>query len=196
MKFSNILKGTRAEKRIPVPGLQMPDGSPFVVLVRPLTGLEHEAAHASARARAIDKGVEKPELGDPIYDLALMAFILAVGCVDPDSSPEARTYSFASGEEILTEMHPEQIVYLHEHHDTWQHECSPSHKRISEDNLLEIVREVAADDGQLNFMRLSPSTRVSFATFTARMLLPSLEAKYSLGSTSESTGQTSNDSEK
>lgn len=182
MKFSNILRGKRAERAVEVPGYTTADGKPFVVLARPLTGLEHEEAHAAARARAVDKGVADPRLGDPVYDIALMAHILAIGYVDPDSSPDARTFSFSSAEEVLKELHPEEIVYLHHRHEVWQDECSPISERMTDGNLLEKVREVAGPDGQATFMRLSPATQVNFAISTARTLLPLLEAKSSPGS--------------
>lgn len=189
MKFANVLKGTRAERLVEVSGFTVgAEGKPFTVLVRPLTGLEHESAFAAAHTRAIEKGVASPALGDPIYDLALMAFVLAAGCVDPDSPEDARTLSFESGLQILTEMHPEQIVLLHEHHELWQDECSPSNKRVTEDNLLDTIREVIGPKGHTVFMDFSPSTRVSFAISMARTLLPLLEAKSTPGSTSEESG--------
>lgn len=190
MKFTNVLKGTSAEETVEVPGYTTPEGKPFTLIFRPLTGLEHEAAYADARKRAIEKGVENPSIGDPIYDLALMAFILAAGCVDPDSPPTARTLSFASGVEVLTNMHPETIVYLHEHHERWQDECSPYAHKLDGEALLAKVREVAGPDGPASFMRLSPSTRVVYATSTAKMLSLLLEAKSMPGSTSETSGPT------
>lgn len=184
MKFANLLRGKRAEKEVVVPGYES-EGKPFVILARPLTGLEHEEAHAAARARAIEKGVADPRLGDPIYDICLMAHILAIGYVDPDSPRDDRTASFSSAEEVLKELHPEEIVYLHHYHELWQDECSPTFEKINESNLLQKVREVAGLDGQATFMRLSLGMQVTLATSMARTLLPFLEGKFSPGSNSE-----------
>jgi len=186
MKFASVVKGTRAERPVVVPGFEDGEGKPFTVLMRPLTGIQYESACADARRRAIEKGVENPSVGDPIYDLALQAFILAQGCVDPDSPENARSSSFSNGVEILTEMHPETIVYLHEHHETWQDECSPYVKRIGIDALSKRLEEVAGPEGLTTFMRFSPSMRLNFALSTARTLWTLLKLNSSSGDISES----------
>lgn len=171
MKFANVVKGKRAEDRIEVPGFNGEDGKPFVVLAVPITGLEYESACASARARAIEKGVPNPTIGDPIYDLALMAFVLTVGCVDPDSDEKNRSPSFKDAIEILSDMHPETIVYLHERHELWQSECSPNVFTFGGDEALSAaVSEVAGPEGRATFMRWSPSMRLNFSLSTARLL--------------------------
>lgn len=172
MKFANVVKGKRAEDRIEVPGFLDENGKPFVVLAVPITGLEYESACASARARAVEKGVPNPAIGDPIYDLALMAFVIAVGCFDPDSDENSRSPSFKDAIEILTDMHPETIVYVHERHELWQSECSPNVFKIDggDEALFAMVSEVAGPDGRATFMRWSPSMRLNFSLSTARIL--------------------------
>lgn len=186
MKFAKVVKGKKAEDRIEVPGFQDEEGKPFVVLAIPITGLEYESACASARARAIEKGVPNPGIGDPIYDLALMAFVLAVGCVDPDSPENARSPSFGDAIEILADMHPETIVYLHERHELHQSDCSPNVYKFEggDAGLSAAVSEVAGPDGRSTFMRWSPSMRLNFSLSTARMLKEhwdSLKAKSTHG---------------
>ncbi len=172
MKFSNVVKGKRAEERIEVPGLKDEKGDPFAVLAVPLTGLEYESACTFARARAVEKGVATPGMGDPIYDLALMAFVLSVGCLDPDSDEKNRTSSFKDALEVLTHLHPEMIVYLHERHELWQNECSPNVHSFEggEAGLYAAVSEVAGPTGRATFMRFSPNTRLVFSLSTARIL--------------------------
>lgn len=194
MKFANVLRGTEAEKPVVVPGYDT-DGKDFVVLMRPLTGTQLIQANEGALTVSRERGVENPKIGDTIFDLALMAHILFIGCVDPDSDPKSRTPSFESPVEILDGLHPEEIVYLHTHHDLWQNECSPTKRTISDSNLLETLREVAGSTGELNFMRMSANTQVSFAIITARTLLPLLEAK-SLPGTSSANTLPSNESSK
>ncbi len=197
MKFSQVAKGTRAERPITVPGYKVIDPvtqaeKSFVVIVRPLSGLEQETAFANARMRAIEKGVPDPKFGEPIYDLAVMAFVLAVGCVDPDSPENARTHTFKDGIEILEELHPEMIVFLHEHHETWQSETSPFEQGgMGDKSLMEKVREVAGPDGYATFMRWSPRMRLTYVLFTARMLWDSLGHKFLSSSDSENTSTTS-----
>lgn len=191
MKFEKVVKGKKAEDRIEVPGFQDENGNPFVVLAVPITGLEYESACASARARAVEKGVPNPGIGDPIYDMALMAFVLAVGCVDPDSDPNNRKHSFKDAIQILTDMHPETIVYLHERHELHQADCSPNVYKFDNGDagLFEAVREVAGPDGRATFMRWSPSMRLNCSLSMARNLVAlwdSQKLKSTLGSTSES----------
>lgn len=171
MKFENVVKGKRAEEPIEVPGFFDEGGKPFVVLAVPLTGLEYQGACAFARAQAVEKGVPNPSIGDPIYDLALMAHVLFQGCLDPDSPEKARTASFTSAASILTELSPETIVYVHERHELWQNDCSPNvHKFDGDDALFTAVSEVAGPTGRATFMRFSPSMRLSFSVSTARTL--------------------------
>jgi hypothetical protein len=195
MKFANVLQGKRAERRVTVPGFFDAEGKPFEVLMVPITGLEYESACAAARARAIEKGTPDPKIGDPVYDLAQQAFILAAGCLDCDSPEHARTPAFQDGIEILKNMHPETIVYLHEMHEAWQDDVSPYSHKLDGDSFMQRLREVAGPNGPAAFMGLSPSTRLNFGLSTARMLLPLLEAKFSRGSTSESSSTTDGSSE-
>lgn len=193
MKFTNVVKGKRAEESIEVPGYKDEKGDPFVIILVPLTGLEYENACACARARALEKGVTTPGIGDPIYDLALMAFVIAVGCLDPDSPEEARTLSFESAIEVLDGLHPETIVYVHERHELHQMECSPHAHQIEggEAGLYAAVSEVAGPDGRTTFMRWSPSMRLNYSLFMARRLKELWvfsTAKSTTGSGSPATG--------
>lgn len=195
MKFSNVLRGKRAERRATVPGFFDAEGKPFEVILVPITGLEYEAACTAARTRAIEKGVTDPRLGDPIYDLALQAFVLASGCLDVDSPEEARSPAFSSGTEILTHMNPETIVYMHEVHEVWQDDVSPYTHKLSGDDFMKRLREVAGPEGPATFMGFSQSTRLNFTLSTARLLLPLLEVKFSAGSTVETSSRSPETSE-
>lgn len=187
MKFKDVLKGKRAELPVDVPGYTKGDGSPFTVLLVPLTGLEWEAACADALARAKEKGIEKPGIGDPVYELALQAFVLAAGCKDPDSPTEARLPAFESGLEILEFMHPETIVYLHERHEVHQDSVSPYTHRVKGEDFMKTLREVAGPSGQAAFMGLSLSMRLNWALSTSKQLLSLLEGKSSPSSLSSET---------
>lgn len=199
MKFAQIVKGKRAEEPIEVPGFFDEAGKPFVVLAVPLTGLEYQDACAFARAQAVEKGAPNPGLGEPVYDLALMAYVLFIGTLDPDSPEKARTHSFSNAQQILSEMSPEDIVYLHERHELWQNQCSPNVHTFEggDDGFYAAVAEVAGPEGRATFMRFSPSMRVSFSLSTARILKglwDSQRARSTSGAPSEKT-ETSDASE-
>jgi hypothetical protein len=172
MKFEKVVRGKRAEELLEVPGYKDEEGKPWTILLVPLTGLEWETASADARARAVEKGVPNPGMGDPIYDIAVMAFILFAGCMDPDSPPDARVRTFNSGVQILDKLHPEMIVYLHERHELHQLDCSPNVYKIvgGDAGLHAAVAEVAGPEGRATFMRWSPNTRLGFTISMARLL--------------------------
>lgn len=185
MKLSQMMQGKKAESE-PVEVV----GFGFTVLCVPLTATEYGNACVFARERAKAKGAENPENGDPVYDLALMAAVLVAGCVDPDSPPDARAKSFESVDEILDAMHPEHVVYLHEHHERWQDETSPNHRKLSGEALFDKVREVTGADGLAGFMRLSPSTRWHFVRSMGLTLLGLLEVKSTPSSPSSGSSPT------
>lgn len=177
MKFSGIIKGTRAERDVDLPGFEV-DGKPVRALMRALNGTEEADVLRAATEFAVRKGAAEPKPGDPLFDLSVMAHTLAIACLDPDSSPRVPFFD-GGAPQVLDELPRETIVYLYERQETWQSESSPYHRQMSEGELVAKVREVAAsrDDGP--FTQLSPGMRWIFARSMASMLLPSLEPKSS-----------------
>lgn len=190
MKFAQIAKGTRAEKSVPMPGVLAPDGSPVTFLVRPLTGAEESDVVAGAIAHARAKGVTNPKPGDELYDLGRMAHTLAIAALDSDSPSNARTTFFAGVDEILGQLHVENISFLYRHHELWQEECSPYERALDHPTLLQKVSEVAAAGGEASFIRMSPLTQWSFVRFLAAHVLTSLAPKSPSSSPSDGDGTT------
>lgn len=186
MKFSNILKGTRAERVVELPGHTKPDGAPVTIALRPLTGAEEKQVLEAALTDARAAGVTAPRPGEQLYDLAVMAHTLVLGCLDPESPPETRAPFFDAGaEHLLANLNAETIGYLFERHDQWQSECSPYVRKMGADELLAAVSEVAGPDGEAAFTRMSPGMRWSFTRSLARLLLCSPDLKSLCSSTSD-----------
>ena len=195
MKFSALSKGTRAVRRVVVPGLtkENEDGtqSPVELGIRPLTGAEYADAVSQAKAYAKAHGAESAAPGDALYDMAMMAHTLVVGALDVDS-PEADPKPFfdSGAEPLLAHLGIETIAYLYEQHELWQSECSPYAHKLTPDELVEQVREVTGPQGERSFMRMSPAMRWIFTHSLAVQFLSSLERKSSGGSNSEATTPT------
>lgn len=193
MKFAQLIKGTRAERVVEVPGLKKPDGSPITVAVRPLTGAEETAVMAGAHDHAVKGGVQNPRQGDELYDLGRMAHTLALACVDVDSPQDARTPFFGGGATDVLEMHVEAITYLWEHCELFQEESSPYRKNLSDRELLALASEVAAPGGEATFIRLSPSTRLRLLRSMAGQLSSSRSDKSACTAPSSASGDASSD---
>lgn len=177
MKFSQIDRGTRAERIVEV---ELSRGKAKIAL-RPLTGMEESQVYAGAREFAKQHhGDAKP--GDPQYELGIAVHTLAVGCLDVDSPPDTRTPFFDGGpEQILTDLAREEIAYLYERHELWQDECSPTVSKLSAtDMLAELIKQVEAEDDD-PFVRLRPGLRRALFLITARLCLSSPELRSRLG---------------
>lgn len=191
MKFSTIAQGTRAERIVDLPGYKKEDGSPIRLALRPLTGAEEQRVLESALTDAKKGGSAEPKPGDQLYDLAIMAHTLALGCLDVDSPVTARAPFFDQGAaHLLENLHVETITYLFERHDQWQSECSPYVRQMSLDALLSKAREVASPEGEAAFTGMSPGMRWVFARSMAALLVTSPELSALFTSSSSTTDAT------
>ena len=189
MKFSQVAKGTFAEKRTTF----RHHGEEVVTLLRPLSAGEEIAVISKARASAVKSGVLDPKPGDSIYEAHLQSETLVLACLDPDSPPVAgRTSTFDEGPAQVLEMDGDTILMLHEQHKIWQEECSPSIRVKSTKELFEIAKAVASSDDPFFYARLSPSTRWQLLVFMAALLLKSPDFK-AWSSSISSEGTTSSD---
>lgn len=180
MKFSAIQMGTRAERRVSLPGHEGVD-----VALRPLTGSEESAAFREAFEYARQEGNPKPAPGDPLYELGYMVHVLAVGVLDVDSPAEDRHPFFDGGaEQILSELPRETIHFLYQRHALWQDECSPSSKKMGSAELAAMVAEVAASEDDAPFSAMSPATQWLFTRTLARLHIDSHADKSSSGDAS------------
>jgi len=198
--FAQMKRGRRAVDRVE---LRLNDGGPddtLVTLVRVLAPGEEIEVIRQATAHAIAKGVEKPGNGDEIFDLALWAHTLALVCLDPDSPENARTPTFASVAELLSDdpngLTSEHLSYLFERWHAWQDACSPRVKEMTEVEAIELCTKLANAEslGEVDrfLCDLRPYMRAAFARFTASRLLVLLQDKSSPTGTSPETPTTIN----
>jgi hypothetical protein len=199
--FSQLAKGKRARKGISFPLLapQAAEGEgarerELQVDVIVLSGLEDAEVMAKARAFAKERGVDDPKDGNPIYDLALWAFTLAVACVDPES-PETEPRPFFDGgaDQIMGSnlLGRDTIAYLYEHQQQWQDEVSPRARTIGAEALLAHVVAVAASEDPTPFFRLAPALRWTLHRSMAALLVTLQTPRSPSGSGSEDDGASS-----
>lgn len=176
-KYSAMVLGTRAERKIDFPGTETK------LAVRPLTGLEVSAAYEKAAEYA--KATE-----GALFGMAQMAASIAIACLDIDSPPNARLPFFDGGFQQAMGLDYEVIAYLYEHLASWQAHCSPYATKVPFSELMALVdAEVESDDDSF-FLQLAPVTRWSF-THTLACLCASLpEARLLLSSLTSNGGET------
>jgi len=193
-KFSTIARGVRAEKVAELPPPDGGDGTGVPALVRALNGLEEERVLVAARARAIIGGVEKPELGEPVYDLAVMVEAIAAAYLDPDSPKDDRQPMFSDGDEVRGAYGREAIAYMYELQKSWQDEVSPTIAKLDAKGYVDAIAKLASgerDEALVFFYRLEPGIRASLALTMASQLWSSLTDNSESGSTSAPSGTTS-----
>lgn len=225
MKLSDIAAGTRAIRRVPlslvnvssplVPepqelaaqrAIDVSEGLPREIEVglRVLTGAETADVFSRARAYCLRNGLTEPKESEPLYNLAVSVYKLALSCVDPDSDPKVPTLFFAddgrnveqAAETIFTSPHVgrDGIAYLDEQQELWQDQCNPQALKVSSDQLFVMVEEVARDADFLRSLR--PGLRVILAHFMANLLTNSPADKSHSGERSEPTiGKSTSNSE-
>ena len=172
MKFSQIVKGIRAEKAIEIP-IQGGDAVPAIV--RPLSAIEACDVVAQATAFAKAKGVPDASYGHPVFDSAIWAHTLLLATLDKDSPKNAREPFFASAEEILKDFDTDALAAMHTHQAIWQEECSPVERAKTLNQLFEITKRVAGEGGESFFVLLSARTQMVWARTIASLFTSSPE---------------------
>jgi hypothetical protein len=197
--FSQLAKGRRARKTVTFPLLAaaVAEGTEpreLAVDVIVLSGLEDADVMGKARAFAKERGVDDPKDGNPIYDLALWAFTLAIACVDPES-PETDPRPFFDGgaEQILASnlLGRDTIAYLYEHQQQWQDEVSPRARTVGPEELLAHVLAVASAEDPTPFFRLAPALRWTLHRSMAALLVTLQMPRSPSGSASADAGASS-----
>jgi hypothetical protein len=197
--FSKMAKGKRARKSITFPllaaaGAEAAEARELAVDVIVLSGLEDAEVMTKARAFAKERGVEDPKDGNPIYDLALWAFTLAIACVDPES-PETEPRAFFDGgaDQIFGSnlLGRDTIAYLYEHQQQWQDEVSPRARTVGAEELLAHVLAVASAEDPTPFFRLAPALRWTLHRSMAALLVTLQMPRSPSGSVSGDGGESS-----
>lgn len=167
-KFSQIVKGTRARRRVLLPlgdapamvpaltsdGASVVEVSPDAVPVdlRPLTSGEQAEVLSRAAADAKARGVTDPRDGNPIYDLAEMEHTLALACLDPDSPADAPRPFFDGGVEQIRsspDLGRDRIAFLFAHFQQFQDECSPSLRKVDPAQMVASLDILGGDDDRM-----------------------------------------------
>ena len=94
----------------------------------------------------------------------------------------------AASTRILALLGRETIAYLHEAQQHWQDLCSPSIRKVSAEQLIDIFVKIAESDSELPFVRLSPGLRWICMRTMARLLLSSLGDSLDTSSLSAAIG--------
>lgn len=196
MKFSQIQRGKRAERRASFPSLG-DDGAiieaEFVCV--PLGGHEEAEALSFAESYAREHGIKSPSPGMPLYDLGMQIKTLELSMLDVDSPPSARLRFFGSTKEVES-LPRETIVYLFAIVDDWQDQCSPMSHKINDDSLYATIHKLGTGgpDAERFFDSCGPGLRRIFTLSMARLLVTLLGPKSSpSGSTGESGTSDSSD---
>ncbi len=189
MRFSAILKGTRARRTVTIDGIADESGKLVPIDVRALNGIEQGEVLSKARAYAIEKGVKDPKDGEPIYDLGKQVHTLLLACLDSDSPADAPRPFFATAADVL-ELTRDHRCYLYEHQEAWEDWCAPRPSRLNDTDLLKLATEMcAADEGDDSpFLRLRPVLRWTLLRTLALLHLISPRPKSEDGSTSGTAG--------
>jgi hypothetical protein len=217
-RFSNIQKGKRARRVVsfplantrcsllaPLPELEAaraatesgsaasvaPDDESHLVALVVLTGDEDDEVLAQARAHAVKRGVAEPKPDEPIFDLAIMVHTLLLGCVDPDSPPDAPVPFFESADQIRKHLSREQIVHLHSQHEFFQDECSPRAKRFESENhyYAWVIKTAESESPSDFFESIGPALLWNSVRTLAKQHVLLLTDKSRPTSTDEAAGQ-------
>jgi hypothetical protein len=166
----------KAAQAGPAPSVASDDQ--VTVDLRVLTGAEESQVLQKARDYAIERGVESPKDGDPLYEIAKMAETLALGVIDHDSS-EAEPCPFFDGgaKQLLDEVDGDRIAFLYARWEVWQGECSPRIGTLSGEQFYSQVVKVTVAEDDLPFSQMAPAMQWVCMRTLGALLLNSPEAK-------------------
>jgi len=192
-RLRSILRGTRQIRSIEIPlkNLMESDAPARVTVgLAVQSGDDYAVILKGATKFAIDRGGE-PKDGSELYDYGKAVYTIAITCVDPESDPQHPIPFFGDSDNPSVEervscilSHPnigrDTILFLAEHQDVWQDECSPQgdgKRDRTPEEYYQMLAEVAAE-GPLAVMRLSAATRLKLVLFSVNLLhsLPMLNS--------------------
>lgn len=197
MKFSEIARGTRADEEVELPRFdgQAEDSPAINARQRALNGIEEETALSAARKRAIAQGVDNPQAGDPLFDLALMVETIAISTLDADSPTADRKPLFDGGaDQIRTWYGREAITLIYELQQDYQDRVAPTLKKITPLEFYEGILTLGGEDEAKSrrfFILSRPSLRWTFTRSMAVQQRSALLLKFPPGSSSETSSNPS-----
>lgn len=176
-KFSAVIKGTLARESVRCTTVH---GAEFACDVRAFNGVDDAAVLESARAFAIEHGVESPKDGDPLYEQGKWVHTILRACVDPDSPAGASAAYFDGGaKDILDNFDRDRMAYLVERQAKLQDSISLGPKTMSPAECIAAAIQMAGSQeaDELPFERWRWSMQRAYLRFTADLLLISLGTK-------------------
>lgn len=200
-KFSTVVAGARARKRIqlPLPGAHVDAetgdwvGPTAELDVRALRDDEHTDVLREALGFARKRGLEKPEDGDALYERGKMLHTLAIACIDHESPPDNPQPYFDNGWEQIHKsdlMTPEVIGYLYLQQQVFQDEVSPLRKDMSPAEFYAAAISTAGGNMAF-FVNSRPGVQWNFLRTLASQLVVSLAASSQRSPSSEPQPTTS-----
>lgn len=190
MKASQLLKGKRAVKRIPLPLSRDPDAPEQAQIIVGLKAFEPGEHLRQAREYAIARGVKDPKDGDDLYEYGKILYTILLGCVDPDDD---NSPFFDGGLEQLIAFpgfEKDERILLAEMHEQWRQEVCPMVSEFEDGQFEQALELLAGPGGSTFFLSLRPGMRVSLMRTTASLLLSSLRGKSVSGGKPEKRAET------
>jgi hypothetical protein len=192
-RFSEIAKGTLARHVVELP---LANGVVTKVAVRPLLDWDDNEIDAQALVFARKHGVEDPKPGQPIYERAVALYTLLLACSDPDSPDNAPVPFFDSVEQIQKGVDRDRIAWLMGAQQVWEDRCSPRQLKMTPDEFIHKVGEVALTESEDPFLGMRPGmqwdfTRTLCGLFMSSPELKSLYTSLSSSGTSDASSESS-----
>jgi hypothetical protein len=144
--------------------------------VRVLDDADDTAIDEAAGAFAKKHGGEARE-GDPQYDRGRALHTLLRACIDKDSPEEAQAPFFDGGLVQVQTLNRDTIAYLLAAQEVWQDQCSPRKLKLSGEEVLQHLVEVATSEDERPFVRLRPGLQWILLRSTAKLALASPELR-------------------
>jgi hypothetical protein len=183
-RFSQIARGTLARH---VGELPMPNGQIEKIAVRPLLDDDDDQIETQALAYATQRGVADPKAGHPIYDRGVALYTLLLACSDPDSPDGAPVPYFDNIEQIRTGLDRHRIAWLLAAQQVWEDTCSPRTLKMSPNEFVAHIMEVAVSKDEAPFLRLRPGLQWILLRTLAKQYISSPEPRSLYGLVSESS---------
>lgn len=173
-RFADIAKGTLARH---VAELPLAGGQLVRVAVRPLLDWDDNEIDAKALEFARKHGVDDPKPGQPIYERAIALYTLLLACSDPDSPDDAPVSFFDSVDQIQKHVDRDRIAWLMGVQQTWEDRCSPRQLKLSPDEFVQRVGEVALAEDEDPFVHMRPGLQWAFTRTLCGLFMNSPELK-------------------
>jgi hypothetical protein len=190
-RFGLISKGTQARKTVQFLPPSVGEVEAIPVDLRVLTSDEEMAAQAAAHKLAKARGLDDPKEGQPVFDLALMAYVVLTAAIDHDSAPAHPQPFFDTIDQVLS-LDRDRLALLYEAQEAFQQEVSPRQLTFTTAEYISLISLAAngeAADTDPFFAKLPRATLVNLLRITARQLAASQTHKSPSSSSTSTVGE-------